>query len=70
MIDGRQADGRTTAGRIRDAAVSSGAPVTYGLIGVCGVIFLISPLSGFGGAAQGSEDALLAAQAAYFERWG
>ncbi|MCX4484097.1 MULTISPECIES: rhomboid family intramembrane serine protease [Streptomyces] len=70
MIDWRQADWRTAAGRIRDAAASSGAPVTYGLIAVCGVIFLISPLSGFGGAAYGSEDALLAAQARYFERWG
>ncbi|MFJ2180763.1 rhomboid family intramembrane serine protease [Streptomyces anulatus] len=70
MIDWRQAGWRTTAGRIRDAAASSGAPVTYGLIAVCGVIFLISPLSGFGGAAYGSEDALLAAQAGYFERWG
>ncbi|MFE6999252.1 rhomboid family intramembrane serine protease [Streptomyces griseus] len=70
MIDGRQADWRTTAGRIRHAAASSGAPVTYGLIAVCGVIFLISPLSGFGGAARRSEEALLAAQAGYFERWG
>lgn len=70
MIDWRQADWRTTAGRIRDTAASSGAPVTYGLIAVCGVIFLISPLSGFGGAAYESEDELLAAQARYFERWG
>ncbi|MBW3707848.1 rhomboid family intramembrane serine protease, partial [Streptomyces griseus] len=70
MIDGRQADWRTTAGRIRHAAASSGAPVTYGLIAVCGVIFLISPLSGFGGAARRSEETLLAAQAGYFERWG
>ncbi|MBK3541729.1 rhomboid family intramembrane serine protease [Streptomyces rubiginosohelvolus] len=70
MIEWRQAEWRTTVGRIRDAAVSSGAPVTYGLIGVCGVVFLISPLSGFGGAAHRSEEALLAAQVAYFERWG
>ncbi|WP_030586382.1 rhomboid family intramembrane serine protease [Streptomyces anulatus] len=70
MIEWRQADWRTTARRIRDAAAAGGAPVTYGLIGACGVIFLISPLSGFGGDAYRSEDALLAAQAGYFERWG
>ncbi|MFI9189338.1 rhomboid family intramembrane serine protease [Streptomyces californicus] len=70
MIEWRQAGWRTTVGRIRDAATAGGAPVTYGLIGVCGVVFLISPLSGFGGAAHRTEDALLAAQAAYFERWG
>ncbi len=70
MIEWRQAGWRTTAGRIRDAATAGGAPVTYGLIGVCGVVFLASPLSGFGGAAHRTEDARLAAQAAYFERWG
>lgn len=70
MIEWRRAGRRTTAGRIREAVTSGGAPVAHGLIGVCGVVFLISPLSGFGGAARGGEDALLAAQAAYFERWG
>ncbi|WP_329032761.1 rhomboid family intramembrane serine protease [Streptomyces sp. NBC_01725] len=49
---------------------AAGAPVvTYGLIGLCALAFLTSPLSGFN-AAYGTGDALLAAQSAYFERWG
>ncbi|MFI5755363.1 rhomboid family intramembrane serine protease [Streptomyces sp. NPDC051569] len=51
---------RTTAG---------GPVVTYGLIGLCCLAFLVSPLSGFN-PAFGRGDALLAAQSAYFERWG
>ncbi|CAM5353503.1 rhomboid family intramembrane serine protease [Streptomyces cyaneofuscatus] len=73
MIDLRRFDWRTSAGRVRDSAAGGtvgGAPVTYGLIALCCAIFLISPLSGFGGASYGSQDALLAAQAGYFERWG
>ncbi|NEE60802.1 rhomboid family intramembrane serine protease, partial [Streptomyces sp. SID8455] len=69
MIHGRQFDWRATAGRVRESA-AGGAPVTYGLIALCCAVFLISPLSGFGGASYGSQDALLAAQAGYFERWG
>ncbi|MET9413548.1 rhomboid family intramembrane serine protease [Streptomyces klenkii] len=47
--------------------------VTYGLIGACTVVFLLGPASGLtvtlsGGPGSGSS--LLAAQAAYFERWG
>ncbi|MFG2499355.1 rhomboid family intramembrane serine protease [Streptomyces sp. NPDC048441] len=45
------------------------APVTYGLIAACGLVFLISPVSGFN-PAYGTGDELLAAQQAYFERWG
>ncbi|PCG83816.1 rhomboid family intramembrane serine protease [Streptomyces sp. WZ.A104] len=69
MIDWRQVGRRATAGRLRETATASGAPVTYGLIALCVVIFLVSPLSGFH-ASYGTEDALLAAQAGYFERWG
>jgi membrane associated rhomboid family serine protease len=43
--------------------------VTYGLIGLCCLAFLVSPLSGFN-PGHGTGDALLAAQSAYFERWG
>ncbi|MCX4551582.1 rhomboid family intramembrane serine protease [Streptomyces sp. NBC_01387] len=46
-----------------------GPVVTYGLIGVCCVVFLISPVSGFD-PTYGTGDNLLAAQSAYFERWG
>ncbi|MFF1420214.1 rhomboid family intramembrane serine protease [Streptomyces sp. NPDC058280] len=43
--------------------------MTYGLIGLCCLAFLVSPLSGFH-PVYGNGDALLAAQSAYFERWG
>ncbi|MEU6125404.1 rhomboid family intramembrane serine protease [Streptomyces sp. NPDC047123] len=45
------------------------APVTYGLIAVCCVVFVISPVSGFN-PVYGKGGELLAAQQAYFERWG
>ncbi|MEV0120247.1 rhomboid family intramembrane serine protease [Streptomyces sp. NPDC050703] len=45
------------------------APVTYGLIAVCCLVFLISPVSGLN-PAYGRGDELLGAQQAYFERWG
>ncbi|MGW0871544.1 rhomboid family intramembrane serine protease [Streptomyces sp. NPDC002740] len=45
------------------------APVTYALIALCCLIFLIGPASGFN-TAYGSGDELLAAQRAYFRRWG
>ncbi|MCX4677860.1 rhomboid family intramembrane serine protease [Streptomyces sp. NBC_01433] len=69
MIDWREVDWRGRAGRFRAAAAAGGAPVTYGLIALCCAVFLISPLSGFN-PAYGTADTLLAAQAAYFERWG
>lgn len=62
-------DRRAAAGRLLRAATSGGPPVTYTLIGLCCVVFVISPLSGFN-PVYGSADALLAAQAGYFERWG
>ncbi|MFF7200876.1 MULTISPECIES: rhomboid family intramembrane serine protease [unclassified Streptomyces] len=43
--------------------------VTYGLIAVCCVVFLISPVSGLN-PSYGTGDAWLAAQSVYFERWG
>jgi membrane associated rhomboid family serine protease len=45
------------------------APVTYGLIAVCCLIFLIGPASGLN-SVYGTGDELLAAQRAYFRRWG
>ncbi|MEV5545069.1 rhomboid family intramembrane serine protease [Streptomyces sp. NPDC052309] len=55
--------GRARAGR------GPAAPVTYGLIVLCCVLFLVSPAAGLN-PAYGSGDALLAAQRAYFRRWG
>lgn len=43
--------------------------VTYGLIAVCCLAFVVSPASGLD-PAYGRGGALLAAQSAYFERWG
>ncbi|MEU3182879.1 rhomboid family intramembrane serine protease [Streptomyces sp. NPDC006923] len=48
---------------------AGGPVVTYGLIGLCCLAFLVSPVSGFN-PGYGRGDALLAAQSAYFERWG
>lgn len=45
------------------------APVTYGLIGACCLIFVIGPVSGMN-AGYGTGDELLTAQRAYFRRWG
>ncbi|MFG3493713.1 rhomboid family intramembrane serine protease [Streptomyces sp. NPDC047928] len=47
----------------------TGPTVTYGVIGVCFVIFVIGPASGLN-ASYGTGDALLGAQTAYFRRWG
>ncbi len=43
--------------------------MTYGLIALCSLIFLIGPASGLD-PAYGSGEALLTAQRAYFHRWG
>ncbi|MEU9316566.1 rhomboid family intramembrane serine protease [Streptomyces sp. NPDC048295] len=68
MIDRRAVAGRLTGGLLR--TVTSGGPlVTHALITVCVVVFVISPLSGLA-PVPGTADALLAAQAGYFERWG
>ncbi|MFJ5223903.1 rhomboid family intramembrane serine protease [Streptomyces sp. NPDC088400] len=48
---------------------AGGPVVTYGLIGLCLLAFLISPVSGFN-PAYGEGDSVLAAQSAHFEQWG
>lgn len=50
-------------------ALRGPAPVTYGLIALCCLIFVIGPAAGLN-PAYGSGDALLAAQRTYFHRWG
>jgi rhomboid family protein len=45
------------------------APMTYGLIALCCLIFVIGPASGLN-PAYGTGDALLEAQRVYFARWG
>ncbi|MER5887724.1 rhomboid family intramembrane serine protease [Streptomyces sp. NPDC001941] len=50
-------------------AAVHGPSVTYGVIALCCAVFLISPLSGLN-PVYGTGDALLAAQDAYFRRWG
>lgn len=45
------------------------APVTYALIAVCSLIFVIGPASGLN-PSYGTGDGLLAAQRLYFRRWG
>lgn len=56
----------TTVGR---AVRSQSAPVTYGLIILSCLIFVIGPASGLN-PVYGTGDELLAAQRAYFRRWG
>ncbi|MFE3018441.1 rhomboid family intramembrane serine protease [Streptomyces sp. NPDC059256] len=63
MIDWRGVTLRAVRG------VMTGPTVTHGVIAICCAVFLISPVSGLN-ASYGTGDALLAAQAAYFERWG
>ncbi|WP_405460251.1 rhomboid family intramembrane serine protease [Streptomyces sp. NBC_00101] len=69
MTDVRDRGLRRAVRRLRAPAAAGGAPVTYGLIAVCCLVFLASPLSGFG-PVHGTADAALAARAGYFERWG
>ncbi|MFJ7072710.1 rhomboid family intramembrane serine protease [Streptomyces sp. NPDC098781] len=57
------------AGRSVRAALRSPAPVTYGLIALCCLLFLVGPAAGVN-PAYGSGEALVAAQRAYFHRWG
>jgi membrane associated rhomboid family serine protease len=66
MIDNRGVTaGRTVASAVRNHP----APVTYGLIALCCVAFVLSPASGFN-PVYGTGDRLLAAQSDYFARWG
>ncbi|MEU6284743.1 rhomboid family intramembrane serine protease [Streptomyces sp. NPDC047028] len=59
----------TTAGRTIRAVRHSPAPMTYGLIALCCLLFVLGPASGLT-PGYGSGDALLAAQRAYFRHWG
>ncbi|MEU9360085.1 rhomboid family intramembrane serine protease [Streptomyces sp. NPDC048301] len=70
MTDVREVRWRRRLRELGAAAAAGGAPVTYGLIALCCVVFLLSPLSGLNPAYGSGADALLAAQAGYFERWG
>ncbi|MED7827998.1 rhomboid family intramembrane serine protease [Streptomyces chiangmaiensis] len=56
---------RVAAGALR----AQSAPMTYGLIVLCCLIFVIGPAAGLN-PAYGTGDALLAAQRSYFVRWG
>ncbi|WP_328317054.1 rhomboid family intramembrane serine protease [Streptomyces sp. NBC_00388] len=67
MLTWRDAPGRKAPRRRGDAR--GGPVVTYGLIGLCCLVFLMSPVSGLD-PAYGTGDNLLAAQSAYFEHWG
>ncbi|MGW1911036.1 rhomboid family intramembrane serine protease [Streptomyces sp. NPDC002076] len=59
----------TAAGRACRAVRSTSAPMTYGLIALCCLLFVLGPASGLT-PAYGSGDGLLAAQRAYFRSWG
>ncbi|GHA83452.1 rhomboid family intramembrane serine protease [Streptomyces termitum] len=63
MIDWRGA----TQGAYR--GVRTGPAVTYGLIAACCLLFALSPVSGLN-PSHGTGDEVLAAQSAYFLRWG
>ncbi|MEU7300845.1 rhomboid family intramembrane serine protease [Streptomyces sp. NPDC007189] len=59
----------TAAGRVLRAVRSTSAPMTYGLIALCCLLFVLGPASGLT-PGYGSGEALLGAQRAYFARWG
>ncbi|GGR16602.1 rhomboid family intramembrane serine protease [Streptomyces roseolus] len=63
MIDWRA----TALGAYR--GVRTGPAVTYGLIAACCLLFVVSPVSGLN-PSYGTGDEVLAAQSAYFRRWG
>jgi membrane associated rhomboid family serine protease len=58
-----------SAARAVKVVLSQPAPVTYGLIALCCLVFVLGPASG-PGPAYGTGDELLSAQRAYFGRWG
>ncbi|WP_432169885.1 rhomboid family intramembrane serine protease [Streptomyces sp. 1222.5] len=60
---------RPAPGRTPVSVRGTSAPVTFGLIVLCGLIFALGPASGLV-PSYGSGDALLAAQRAYFRHWG
>ncbi|MFJ3230232.1 rhomboid family intramembrane serine protease [Streptomyces sp. NPDC086787] len=59
----------TSAGRTVRTVRGTSAPMTYGLITLCCLIFVLGPASGLN-PAYGTGDALVAAQRAYFRHWG
>ncbi|MFI5974635.1 rhomboid family intramembrane serine protease [Streptomyces sp. NPDC051452] len=59
----------TATGRALGAVRRSSAPMTYGLIALCCLIFVLGPASGLT-PGYGTGDALLTAQRAYFRHWG
>ncbi|MEU0075164.1 rhomboid family intramembrane serine protease [Streptomyces sp. NPDC006332] len=58
-----------TVDKARRSVRWSSAPVTYGLIALCCLLFLLGPAAGLN-PVYGSGDTLLTAQRAYFRRWG
>ncbi|MBD0743225.1 rhomboid family intramembrane serine protease [Streptomyces sp. CBMA152] len=48
---------------------AQGPAVTYTVLALCCLVFIVSPVSGLN-PSYGTGDALLAAQSAYFARWG
>ncbi len=60
---------RKWSGAAAGAIRGTSAPVTHTLIVLCCLVFLIGPASGLNPADGGGEE-LLAAQRAYFRRWG
>lgn len=59
----------SAVGRAADLARRPSAPVTYGLIALCCLTFVISPASGLN-PAYGTGAGLPSAQRAYFRHWG
>ncbi|KOV93694.1 rhomboid family intramembrane serine protease [Streptomyces sp. NRRL B-3648] len=57
------------AGRTYRAVRGATAPTTYGLIGLCALVFALGPASGLV-PGYGTGEALLAAQRTYFRHWG
>lgn len=66
MIPSRYRDWRALPGR---SPRGQSAPVTYGLIALCCLVFALGPASGLN-PAYGTGDHLLSAQNAWFDRWG
>ncbi|MFJ8930183.1 MULTISPECIES: rhomboid family intramembrane serine protease [unclassified Streptomyces] len=62
-------NGRSAIDRLTAFLRGHPAPVTYSIIAICCVVFVLSPASGLN-PGYGTGDQLLAAQSAYFERWG
>jgi membrane associated rhomboid family serine protease len=68
MVNGWDA-ARSAVRRIGRTPAAGDPLITYGLIGLCCLFFVLGPVSGLT-AAYGMDERLLHAQTAYFERWG